>query len=323
MISPLYIFDYYLKNVIWGGSKISDYKNITLPGNDIGECWEISGIKEHESSVIGGDDSGLLLSELIAKYGEKLVGKETYARYGNYFPILIKILDTCDKLSFQVHPGEELAMSRHNCHGKTELWYVVKAADDALIHAGFNTDLTFEEYKNMVDDGSITRVINSFNPKEGEVFYIKPGTVHAIGAGNLLIEVQQTSDITYRIYDYRRRDKDGNLRELHTELACDAINYKSDNGIQITPQTLSDDTRQLINCNYFNVKKIDISDSKTMDFSARDCFTIIMSIDSDFTIEACGKTENLSRGHAILVSAFVNEVTLKGSGSVLAVTMPE
>ena len=323
MISPLYIFDYYLKKVIWGGTKISDYKNITLPGNDIGECWEISGIKEHESSVIGGDDSGLLLSELIAKYGEKIVGKDTYARFGNYFPILIKILDTCDKLSFQVHPGEELAMSRHNCHGKTELWYVVKAADDALIHAGFNTDITFEEYKTMVDDGSITRVINCFNPKKGEVFYIKPGTVHAIGAGNLLIEVQQTSDITYRIYDYQRRDKNGNLRELHTELACDAINYRADRGIQITPQVISADTQQLINCNCFNVKKIDVSGSKTLDLSARDCFTIIMSIDSDFTVEACGKKEILTRGHAILVSAFVNEVTLSGSGSVLAVTMPE
>ena len=323
MISSLYKFDYYLKNVIWGGDKISEYKNITLPGNDIGECWEISGIKEHESSVIGGDDSGLLLSQLIDKYGEKLVGKDVYNEFGNEFPILIKILDTRDKLSFQVHPGEEMAMLRHNCHGKTEMWYVVDAEPNAQIHAGFNRDITFDEYKAMIADGSLIDVVNCFHTKVGEIFLIEPGTVHAIGAGNLLIEVQQTSDITYRIFDYNRRDKNGKQRELHISQACDAINYAADPNIQLAPKEISGDTELFVNCRCFNVKKTDITGSKTLDFSARDCFTILMSIDAEFTISAGGQTETLARGHAILVAAFVNTVIIAGNGKLLIVTMPE
>lgn len=323
MVSPLYKFDYYLKNVIWGGSKISEYKNITLPSNDIGECWEISGIKEHESSVIGGPDGGMLLSELLAKYGEKIVGKETYEKFGNEFPILIKILDTRDKLSFQVHPGEDLALARHNSHGKTEMWYVVDSEGDAQIHAGFNRDITFEEYKRMIEDGSLINVINCFHPKVGEIYLIEPGTVHAIGAGNLLIEVQQTSDITYRIFDYNRRDKNGKLRELHTELACDAINYSADRNIHLYPEKIDKDTELLVNCSCFNVKKTKINSSKIFDFSARDCFTILMSIDSNFSVEADGMTLDLARGHAVLVSAFVDKLSVTGTGELLVVTMPE
>ncbi len=323
MVLSLYKFDYYLKNVIWGGSKISEYKNITLPSNDIGECWEISGIKEHESSVIGGPDSGLPLSQLLAKYGEKIVGKETYQKFGNEFPILIKILDTRDKLSFQVHPGEELALTRHHSHGKTEMWYVVDSEGDAQIHAGFNRDISFDEYRRMVEDGSLVNVINCFHPKVGEIYLIEPGTVHAIGAGNLLIEVQQTSDITYRIFDYNRRDKNGKLRELHTELACDAINYSADRNIHLQPVEVCKDTELLVNCNCFNVKKIRISGVRNIDLSQRDCFTILMSIDADFTIQANECKEDLGRGHAILVSAFVDNVTVDGNGELLVVTMPE
>lgn len=323
MISSLYKFDYYLKNVIWGGSKISVYKDIALPDNDIGECWEISAVEGHESSVVGGADDGLPLHKLIEKYGEKIVGRATYAKFGNEFPILIKILDTRDRLSVQVHPPEELALERHNSHGKTEMWYVVESEEGAHIHAGFNRDLTLEEYRTLVKEGNLIGAVNCFYPKVGEIYLIEPGTVHAIGAGNLLIEVQQTSDITYRIFDYNRTDKDGNLRELHTDLAIEAINFKANHHVKQTPEIISHDTAVLTAGHCFNATKITIDGCKSIDLSNSDCFMILMSITSDVTVKANGTTEKLPRGHAILVPAFVSEVEINGNGEVMAVTMPD
>ena len=215
-----------LKTLVWGGEKIAPFKGIKTDMHNIGESWELSGVKGNESVVANGPLTGKTITELIGEYKGELVGKTNYEKTGTEFPLLIKFIDARQDLSIQVHPDDELAARRHNgSKGKTEMWYVVKADKDAHLMSGLKQAITPEEYVARVAGNTITDVLHDYNVSPGDVFFLPAGRIHSIGAGSFIAEIQQTSDITYRIYDFGRLGLDGKPRELHTELAKDAIDY--------------------------------------------------------------------------------------------------
>ena len=301
-------FEPYLKSVLWGGEKIAKYKGIVTDQHNIGESWEISGVDGHESVVAEGDDKGLNLRQIIEKYKGDLVGNAVYAKYGDTFPLLVKIIDAKGDLSVQVHPDDTLAKARHNSYGKTEMWYIIDAEEGAPIYAGLSKQITPEEYEKLVADNAIMDVIARHDSHAGDLFFLPAGRIHAIGAGNLLAEIQQTSDITYRVYDFDRRDANGNPRELHTEQAKDAIDYtvypeyKSEydrNGKSATP---------LVKCQYFDVKREIIDGVSTIDAST-DSFMIIMCLDGEATItDNLGGVTHVKKGESILVPAVITSM---------------
>ena len=215
-----------LKPVIWGGDAICKFKNLQPHLDKIGESWELSGVSDRISIVANGHLKGKSLTELINSYGEDLLGKPVMERYGTVFPLLIKFIDARQPLSVQVHPNDELAKKRHNSLGKTEMWYVVDAAEDAYLYSGFKEEMNADTYVQSLNDDTFIHYLQQHDVKRGDVFFLPAGRVHAIGSGCFIAEIQQTSDITYRIYDYNRRDADDRPRELHTEWAKEAIDYK-------------------------------------------------------------------------------------------------
>ncbi len=215
----------YFKSVIWGGERICKYKGVEQTEEKIGESWEISAVPGHESVVAEGPYKGMRITELIDCFGAELLGSKVMERYDGKFPLLVKLIDANDNLSVQVHPDDELAKKRHDSLGKTEMWYIIDADKGAKIYSGLNREMTPEEYVARVADNTIEETLAVHDSHPGDIFFLPAGRVHAIGAGNLLAEIQESSDITYRIYDYERRDAQGNARELHTELAKDAIEY--------------------------------------------------------------------------------------------------
>lgn len=225
-------FEPILKQTLWGGDKIIPFKHLNDTLANVGESWEVSAVEGSESIVANGADKGLTLPDMVRKYKEDLVGEANYARFGNKFPLLIKFIDAKLDLSIQVHPGDELAKKRHNSFGKNEMWYVIAADQGAKLISGFAEQITPKEYKERVYNGTFADVLQTCAIKPGDVFYVPAGRVHGIGAGAFVAEIQQTSDITYRIFDYNRKDKDGKSRELHTSQAIDAINFADDKSIE-------------------------------------------------------------------------------------------
>ena len=222
----MYKFQPILKSTIWGGEKIVPYKHIASDQKQVGESWELSGVKGNESVVAGGPEAGTTLPGLIARHGAALLGKANAARFGQEFPLLIKFIDARQDLSIQVHPNDALAWERHKSKGKTEMWYVVDADKGARLRSGFAKQVTPAQYEASVADNTITDLLAEYEIHPGDLFFLPAGRVHSIGAGAFIAEIQQTSDITYRIYDFNRKDADGNTRELHTELAKGAIDWK-------------------------------------------------------------------------------------------------
>lgn len=314
-------FEPYLKTVLWGGEQIAEYKGIHTDLHNIGESWEISGVPGHESVVAEGEDKGLNLRELIDKYKGDLVGKSVYEKFGDVFPLLVKIIDAKRDLSVQVHPNDELAKARHNSYGKTEMWYIIKADEGAPIYAGLSKQITPEQYEKCVAENTIMDVIARHNSHAGDLFFLPAGRIHAIGAGNLLAEIQQTSDITYRVYDFGRVDANGKPRELHTELAKDAIdytvypNYKSEydrNGRHATP---------LVKCNYFDVKREIVDGESTIDASA-DSFMIVMCLDGEAVItDNLGGKTSVKKGETVLVPAVISEMNVTGKATFMTATV--
>ncbi|MDE6715169.1 MAG: class I mannose-6-phosphate isomerase, partial [Muribaculaceae bacterium] len=314
--SPIY------KNVTWGGTEIFRFKDIPEEGSCVGESWEISGVKEHESIVDGGNDNGMILSELVAKYKGSLVGDKNYATYGNKFPLLIKFIDARNTLSVQVHPNEQLAQERHNCSGKSEMWYIIHAEDDAKMYIGLSQTLSHEEYDRHVNEKSLLNVIEQHTPRAGNSYYIPAGRVHSIGAGILLLEVQQASDITYRIYDFDRKDINGNLRELHTELAKEAIDLNVNEDCICVPESLNDSEERLVKCPYFDVKKIDIDGE--FEIEQNDNFTIAVCVEGELQLTATGAgltdSTTLRCGFSTLIAASATNIKVTGTGKLITVT---
>lgn len=309
-------FKPYFKSVIWGGNKICDYKGISRTMQNIGESWEISAVPGHVSVVEGGAYSGQTLAELIERFGAQLLGDRVFDRYEGKFPLLVKLIDANDNLSVQVHPDDKLAKLRHDSLGKTEMWYIISADNDAKIYSGLSEQITPEIYEEKVADGTFSNVLASHDSRPGDVFFLPAGRVHAIGAGNLLAEIQESSDITYRIFDYNRTDAAGNTRELHTGLAKDAIDYmvypdyKSE-----TPATNVADA-EIVSCQHFKVRRIIVSDTSDLEFD-KDSFTVIMCISGTATVKFQSGKLTLSSGHTILLPAALNHITVEGNATLI------
>lgn len=316
-----YKFEPYLKTTLWGGYQIAPFKGIYTAQPNIGESWEISGVPGHESvaierGLIDDVDVGLTLTELIDKYKGLLIGNKVYKRFGNKFPLLVKFIDSRQDLSVQVHPDDKLAQDRHGCAGKTEMWYVIKSDVGAKIYAGLKKQITPTDYEEMVSDETegqnpMADVLSVHEAHQGDLYFLPAGRLHAIGAGCFLAEIQQTSDITYRVYDFGRKDAHGNPRELHTELAKDAIDY------QVWPEyrTSYDSTQptsQLINCPYFVVHRVVVQVAQQIDFNC-DSFVIVVCLWGEANINGV----KVRQGETLLVPASENVLYIFGNATFL------
>ena len=301
---PLY-FSPILKTIIWGGADICPFKSITPAETGIGESWEISQVKGSVSTVANGPLAGKSLTELIESYGTELLGSTVMERFGAKFPLLIKFIDAQDDLSIQVHPDDTLGMARHNSFGKTEMWYVVKAADGAKLYSGLKDELTPESYVERVADNTITDALAQFDVEPGDSFFLPAGRIHAIGAGCFIAEIQQNSDITYRIYDYDRRDANGNGRELHTELAKDAIDYQIYDNYKQTYDDTPNQANELASCQYFTTNLLRLDQPIERQYDAGKSFVIYMGLEGTAEIKLGDTTEQLVQGRTILVPAAI------------------
>lgn len=305
-----------LKSTIWGGSDITDFKNIKPPLIGIGESWEISGVENNISIVSNGELTGIPLDKILADKKEMLVGKKVYQQFGETFPLLIKFIDANDDLSIQVHPDDEMAKKRHNSFGKTEMWYVVKAAPGASLYSGFESSISPDEYVDSVNDGSFTGLLKKYTVKEGDVFFLPAGRVHAIGAGCFIAEIQQTSNITYRIFDYMRRDADGNFRELHTDQAKDAIDYEVYDSYKTDYNKEINQPVKLVTCPYFTTNLLELDIQMSRNFEKLDSFVIYMCLSGHCTLkDNKGNSLFIDRGETVLVPADTEKLLIIPSES--------
>lgn len=303
------------KDKIWGGRKLKALLNKNFePLPNCGESWEISGVKGNESVVAHGPLMGKSLPELISEYKGELTGEKVYSANGSEFPLLIKFLDANEDLSIQVHPNDEQARARHNSLGKTEMWYVFQADDNARLITGFNKDLTREEYLNYFASGRLEEVLNKEAVTAGDVFFIPAGRVHTIGKGICIAEIQQTSDITYRIYDFDRVDDQGRKRELHIEEALDVLDFRS---YPEYKSSYTDDPGKPVNlvaCDYFTTNKIILDRVLKRDYTAIDSFVIYICIDGSFSLNYGAEEMQVLKGESVLLPAMFKQVTLKPAG---------
>ena len=307
-----YLFQPILKEIIWGGTDIRPFKGMTPTQEKIGESWELSHVDGDFSVVTYGADKGKTIDELIREYGESLLGSEVMKRFGTRFPLLIKFIDAWDDLSIQVHPDDVLAEKRHHSFGKTEMWYVIKATPDAALYCGFSQPIDADEYVRRVEDNSIMEVLKRYNVTAGDVFFLPAGRVHAIGAGCFIAEIQQTSNITYRIYDYNRKGADGKGRELHTELAKDAIDYtfQSDYRTHYTPQPGA--AVELVQCPYFTTRLLETETPMMRDYATLDSFVVYICMAGSVELrDDNGNELTVSQGQTVLFPATTQSVTLK------------
>lgn len=310
-------FNPYFKTVIWGGEKICKYKGIGQPYSNIGESWEISAVAGHESTVAEGIYQGMKISELIESFGVDFLGKKVMKKYGGQFPLLVKLIDANAHLSVQVHPDDDLAMKRHGGLGKTEMWYIISAEKDARIYSGFNRELDKEEYERRVREGSIEEVLADHTSRPGDVYFLPAGRVHSIGAGNLLAEIQESSDITYRIYDYGRVDATGKTRELHTEQAKDAIDFSYHDSYKSEPVDDGEPIAMIAECEHFSVSRILLDGEIDLKYSD-DSFTAVMCIDGEASLEYLGGSVSIKAGETLLVPAALTSFCLKGKATLLS-----
>lgn len=309
-------FKPYLKSVIWGGDKICNFKGIEQPEPNIGESWEISAVPGHESVVDGGIYDGLTIKDLIETFGPSLLGDEVFDRYGGNFPLLVKLIDANDNLSVQVHPDDSLAMKRHGCLGKTEMWYIIDADEEARIYAGLQMELTPQEYEDKVKHNELMEALAVHESNPGDVFFLPAGRVHAIGAGNLLAEIQESSDITYRIYDYGRRDKNGNERELHTELAKEAIDFEVHAAYKNAPVADSESHAELVSCEHFTTHRLLLDGEWSLNLNS-DSFTVLMCVGGSALLSYPTGEMALNVGQTVLIPAVLAEVNLEGKAVIL------
>lgn len=303
MLYPL-TFKPILKSVIWGGSQICPFKGITPTEEGVGESWELSHVDDNFSVVAEGELANKSLDELIKEYGKELVGGKVMERFGSRFPLLIKFIDARNNLSIQVHPDDELAKVRHNSFGKTEMWYVIKADKGASLYSGFSQQIDKEEYVKRVGNNTIMDVLKKYDVSEGDVFFLPAGRVHAIGAGCFIAEIQQTSNITYRIYDYNRKDKNGNTRELHTELAKDAIDYTLYPDYRTHYKAHTNATVNLADCKYFTTNLIELDTVMVRDFEELDSFVVYICMEGSATLrDSNGYEIRIHQGQTALIPA--------------------
>ncbi len=326
-MKPLYPIRFrpVLKETMWGGNALKErFRKKAAAGALIGESWEITGMTDDSSMVANGYLKGNTLEEIAEVYMDELLGESVYDRYGTEFPLLIKIIDANDRLSIQVHPDDRLAEERHHAWGKTEMWYVIDAKPGAVIYTGFRKKITKEEYLERLAAKTLDEIINVTPVRAGDAFFIPAGMVHAIGAGVLLAEIQQTSDVTYRIYDWDRTDASGKPREMHTALALDAINFNLDTSNLIRREPELNRTVLLAESPYFRTGLIRFDSPIIKDYSLTDSFVIYICTDSMALVECFGHREEIRAGETVLIPASADNVVIipQGTATLLEVFVP-
>lgn len=306
-----------LKDRIWGGTKLRTYLNKPISSEITGESWEISTVENDVSVVSNGTFKGKSLNEIIELYPEEILGTRVYEQFGNQFPLLFKYLDAREDLSIQVHPNDELAKKRHNSFGKTEMWYVMQADQDARLIVGFKEKSSKEKYVHHLENKSLLTILDSKKVQKGDVYFLDTGTVHAIGAGTVIAEIQQTSDITYRLYDFDRVDANGNTRELHIDLALDAINYdvvEAERKYEKKENT----SNQIATCQYFTTNFIPLDGAMKMS-SNNESFRVFMCVDGEFELKFNETNYEYKTGDTVLIPAQTDGYTLLGKASILEI----
>ena len=311
MLYP-FTFKPVFKEVIWGGTGILPYKGLMPDTRKIGESWELSAIEGNLSVVANGELEGKTITELIEAFGSSLVGEKILRTFGTQFPLLIKFIDANANLSVQVHPNDVLAMKRHRSFGKTEMWYIVKAAPDAVLYSGFSQQVDADEYVRRIANNSLMDVLQPYKVKVGDIFFLPAGRVHAIGSGCFIAEIQQTSDITYRIYDYNRKDAHGDERELHTELAKEAIDYTLYQDYQTYYTPTINEITPLVQSRYFTTNLLQMTKTITRDFAMLDSFVIyICTAGMALLKDDNGNETPVNQGQTILIPAETNSITIE------------
>ena len=301
-----------LKDKIWGGQKLNKYFNKNSKSKNLGESWEISTVKNDISVVSNGELKGESLQELVDNYKSRLLGSKNWKHFGNKFPLLIKFIDAKRDLSIQLHPNDELARKRHNSFGKTEMWYVMQADVDANLIVGFNQKVNKEIYLKHLNEKSLTKILNFDKVKEGDTYFIEAGRIHAIGAGVLLAEIQQTSDVTYRVYDWDRVDDDGNERELHNDIAIDAFNFEMEDDFRIDYKIEKNTSNKMVECPFFKTNFIEVNSNLDIK-NSNDSFMIYMCVDGEVEISTKDSVDHISKGETILIPAEVENFKLKSN----------
>ncbi|MDO5447119.1 MAG: mannose-6-phosphate isomerase [Prevotellaceae bacterium] len=299
----MYKFKPIFKQTIWGGEKILSFKGSDSNLTGVGESWELSAVENDESVIVEGDAIGSTITQLLTEKQADLLGSDNYQRFGNKFPLLIKFIDANQDLSIQVHPNDEQAMRLHGKRGKTEMWYVVDAAEGAHLRSGLNKVVTPDEYEAKVNDGTICDILEDYLINPGDVFFLPAGRIHSIGKGSFIAEIQETSDITYRIFDFNRVDKNGNPRELHTALAKQVIDFNVSPDYRTHYKSKLDERVQLATCPLFTTNLFELSRQKEIDYSNLDSFVIWMGLEGKTECECDGVVSTINAGETILLPA--------------------
>ncbi len=304
-------FEPILKEKIWGGDTL--VKSFGKDGSNlknIGESWELSAVSGNLSVIRNGFLAGNNIEEIIEVYMGDITGEAIFEKFGIEFPLLIKLIEAKEDLSIQVHPGNQLAKQRHKAYGKTEMWHILESQVDAKIYIGLSKSITRELYINALNNNTIQNLLNTENTEPGDTFFIPAGTVHAIGAGTVLAEIQQTSDITYRIYDWGRKNGKGESRELHTDLALDAIDFNTPAGNKIRKEAQENKPVNLVSCEFFDTNIMHISKEVERDYNLIDSFVVYICTNGRFSIRWDDKSELVSKGETILLPALIRDVAL-------------
>jgi mannose-6-phosphate isomerase len=305
-------FETVLKEKVWGGNALAAHFNKKSTDSDhIGESWELSAISGDQSVISNGFLAGNNIEELIEVYMGDITGDQVYEKFGNEFPLLIKFIEAQEDLSIQVHPNNELAKKRHKAYGKTEMWYILECKKNSKIYTGFKKGVTKEIYEDALKNNMVENIMNVETPEPGNAFFTPAGRVHAIGAGIVLVEIQQTSDITYRIFDWNRKDRGKEKRELHTDLAIDAIDFNQNGSNKLSKPPVLNNNLNLVNCEFFNTNLLWFNKAIDKEYHFIDSFVVYICTDGEFQICWDGNAEKVMKGETVLLPAMIKEVTLK------------
>lgn len=303
-----------LKSTLWGGNRLIPFKQLDSKQECVGESWEISGVPGNESVVADGEYQGMTLNAVTAQLKDALLGVDNYKRFGDEFPLLVKFIDAREQLSIQVHPSDEIAKKQGKPRGKTEMWYIMESAPDAKLRSGLSREITPDQYRQMVADNTICDAIAEYSVKEGDCFFLPAGRIHSIGAGCFLAEIQQTSDVTYRIYDFRRKDANGNERPLHTHEAAECIDYRVERNYRTEYVPIKNQGVSLVHCPYFHTAVYDLDEPMTLDYSDLDSFVILICLKGEGTVtDNDGNKVGLRMGETVLYPASTRILKVEGS----------
>ena len=305
-----------LKEKIWGGQKLRTLLNKESDLPNSGESWEITDVDDNTSIVSNGALKGKSLKDLLESFGSELIGIHNYRIFKNKFPLLIKFIDAKEALSIQLHPNDKLAAERHNSFGKTEMWYVMQADKDSKLIVGFNQNVDSEKYLKHLEDKTLPEILNFDTVKKGDTYFIEVGRLHAIGAGVMLAEIQQTSDVTYRVYDWDRVDDDGNERELHNDLAIDAIDFNMPDNFRVAYSKTENQLNQMVSCPYFTTSYLEVTTTLKKE-NNKDSFIIYICVEGSATITYNEHSENIKKGETILVPAAVEHYEINSKKATL------